>query len=160
MRYKWIQIAFYRSIQIRYVTALLISGKKKEAEAYLNSGEIKKKRTYALAKAYFDLGRVYIQGDAEKYTEIYAAAPKSYKKVKNHAFRALIIEGKYDEVIETLTRYTPKNKREDIICRFLLGEAYLKRGLKDEARPHLEYVINNGKTLRERYMAEELYKEL
>ena len=156
-----LQRTFYLIMQERYAIALIINGKIKEAEEYIDSGEINKKSNdYLLAKTRIDLDRAYTQGDAEKYMEIYEAAPKLYKKMKIHACRALLMQGKYDEAIEGLMKYTPKNKREKILCRFILGEAHLRKGSKDEAKIHLEYVINNGKTLREKFMAEELYKEL
>lgn len=73
---------------------------------------------------------------------------------------ALIVQGKYDEVIDDLVNYTPKNKRDAVQRHMLLGEAYLKKGLVSEAKSHIEYVINIGKPLRELCRAEELYKEL
>lgn len=86
--------------------------------------------------------------------------PKAYKRVKIHSFVALIVQGKYDEVIDDLVNYTPKNKRDAVQRHMLLGEAYLKKGLVSEAKSHIEYVINIGKPLRELCRAEELYKEL
>ena len=81
-------------------------------------------------RACIDLDRAYAQGDAEKYIKIYKAAPKSYKEVKLHACRALLMQGKYDEAIEGLMKYTPKNKREEILRRFTIGEAHLRKGSK------------------------------
>lgn len=157
---KNLQRTFYLIMQERYAMALIINGKRKEAEEYINSGEIKHEPYRMFSRACIDLDRAYAQGDAEKYIKIYKAAPKSYKEVKLHACRALLMQGKYDEAIEELMKYTPKNKREEILSRFTIGEAHLRKGSKDEAKIYLEYVINNGKTLREKFMAEELYKEL
>ncbi|MBS6799733.1 MAG: hypothetical protein KH297_07700 [Firmicutes bacterium] len=160
-KHRWIQNSFYLAMQLQYAMSLIANGKIKEAEEYIDSGEINKKSNdYLVFKTRIDLDRAYTQGDAEKYMEIYEAAPKLYKKMKIHACRALLMQGKYDEAIEGLMKYTPKNKREEILCRFILGEAHLRKGSKEEAKIHLEYVINNGKTLREKFMAEELYKEL
>ena len=157
---KNLQRTFYLIMQERYAMALIINGKRKEAEEYIDSGEIKHEPYRMFLRACIDLDRAYAQGDAEKYMEIYEAAPKSYKEVKLHACRALLMQGKYDEAIEELMKYTPKNKREEILSRFTIGEAHLRKGSKEEAKIYLEYVINNGKTLREKFMAEELYKEL
>lgn len=157
----WLQKPFYLTLQLVYVNALYLNNKKEEAENYLEKSDMdKKSQEYAIGRACIDLRNAYELGNAEKYTEILSNAPKTVRNMETYICVGLILQGKYDEAIEGLMKYTPKNKREKILCRFILGEAHLRKGSKDEAKIHLEYVINNGKTLREKFMAEELYKEL
>ena len=156
----WMQKPLYSAFQFQYISALVVNGMIVQAKEYLSQNGIRTKYFYNLAQVYIGLAEARSIGDNEKYIKIYESAPKAYKRVKIHSFVALIVQGKYDEVIDDLVNYTPKNKRDAVQRHMLLGEAYLKKGLVSEAKSHIEYVINIGKPLRELCRAEELYKEL
>ena len=157
----WLQKPFYLTLQLVYDNALYLNNKKEEAENYLEKSDMdKKSQEYAIGRACIDLRNAYELGNAEKYTEILSNAPKTVQRMENYICVGLILQGKYDEAIEVLNSYPIKSKQAEIQHRFYLAQIYLKKGMPIEAKPYLEYVINNGKTLPEKFVAEELYKEL
>lgn len=156
-RFKGYQKTVFTIMQQRYIRALIIKHNFHEAEMYLSTKWVGDKNISLCRQCMMNLRlTIYYQNkETEKFNQLYEQASTVFRKDKFFQAYSLILNEKFPEAVELLSRYKTKILYNEVKRNDLLGMCYAALGDMQSAKKCMEYVAKNGNTMPCKSQAEE-----
>lgn len=145
-----------------YVLALNAREEHREMLDYLQQswGSLKRKRLYGTLLIQTEMNVCSMDGDINRYMELYKTLPKRLKKDPFCLAQIHWVQGNYESMMEALGTVKTKNNFQKVKLAFAKGRCYARMKRWEEAIEQFDYVIEHGNTLGCRQLAIEIKEEI
>ncbi len=155
--FKGFQKSVFLLAQQRYVLAMIVNLKLKEARQYLNYEWVGNRdgRLYRQVNINLILVGMYQCQNPEGFQAVFKRAGKSFQNNKIFIAESFFLEQRYEDAVQVLNYYKEKMAYNEVNRNYLLGRCYDRLGNRQLAEEHMIYTVANGNTMPCREKAKE-----